>query len=71
MQTIALARALAKQNAKPVSVGQPAALKEARAPRTMPCALLSAIARQSRTQARTMVEMARDREAVLRPWCFR
>jgi len=67
MQPIALARALAKHQSKPASVIQPAALKQP-TPRTAACALLTAIARQRRAQPRTMVEMARDREAVLHPW---
>lgn len=71
MQTIALARALAKQQSQPASVVQPAALKAPTPQRTAPCALVAAIARQRRTQPRTLVEMARDREAVLRPWCLR
>lgn len=65
MQSIALARALAMHRTKPQA---PALLKEPVAAPRSHVALLAAVCRQAGTQPRTMMEMARDREAVRRPW---
>ncbi|HET8995669.1 MAG TPA: hypothetical protein VFN42_03295 [Acetobacteraceae bacterium] len=66
MQTTALARVLAVHRASQ----RPAARLDSAAPDApaKPHPLLLAIARNARLEPRTLLEMARDRNGVRRPW---